>query len=309
LREKHPEAEEFAGAAAIKGIAAHLVIESWYMNGKPAFDGDVLRTIFEDAWKEAKGEKDLPIRLPHKYNDDEEAYFEEALDDIFVMMNGYVETELAHRLTPIGMEMSWDATVGKYLFEGRVDMIATDNQTGALALVDFKTGKAQMPSEFTFRHGNQFTIYSYAMKHGTFTDRYGEIVNLPGDLPDDIYRVQFDDFKVYSKLTHTNVGPKMAVERVMWAKENGYFDAEKNRLSIPKGARKGPGWYRTERNERDIEYAVQDLARICGQIRMNVFPRKISDQNCTTCPVQRLCEAELNGEAEMLDILEKASQQ
>jgi len=247
--------QEYRSGAAIVGSAAHKVIEKIHSEGLQE-EKKIGFALLEALEVEEKVD-DVPVF----WKDGEK---ETRLDEAKEALVNYAAKPFNQQANVLLGEASFEVNIGRYPFTGTVDQVRVLNEK--LILVDFKLSDMR-PSEEFLRRSYQFSIYSYALAYGIFTDSgNGHQISFPKP-PDEIWLYHLKDHCLYKR-------------------SSKYGQA---------GSEKGPAVYKTCRTMKDLEYLEKDIARICGSIRRNIFFRNPSlIGSCNGfCRFQAVCLGEM----------------
>ena len=192
---------------------------------------------------------------------------------------------------PFKLELVRDGKV--YFLTGTLDL-AYETHGETLVLVDWKTGE-QLMVQIVLDHGYQFGIYAEALARGVFYPGEEREVVI-GRYPDAIYVGHLRDFVPYEKLTDK------APTRPEQLEHFGLQPGQK--VKVPKGEEKGPGWYRANRTEADRARLIHSVHTIVGTVRLGRFVEHI-DEGCGFCPFRARCltdgHAPMGNEKKALD--------
>jgi hypothetical protein len=176
---------------------------------------------------------------------------------------------------PFKLALERDGKV--YHLTGTLDL-AYETHDGKLVLVDWKTGE-QLMVQVILDHGYQFGIYAEALARGVFyPGEYREVVI--GRYPDEIYVGHLRDFVPYEKLTDKAPTRREQLEH--------FGISEGQKVKVPKGQERGPGWYRANRTEADRARLIHSVHTIVGTVRLGRFVEHI-DEGCAFCPHRAKC--------------------
>lgn len=227
---------ESRSGAAVVGIGAHKVIERIHSKGLTE-EKEIGFALLNAIEAEEHAEE-----TPVFWKDGEK---ESRFDEAHVALTNYAAKPFNREAEVLLSEASFEVDIGRYPFTGTIDQVRVVKDK--LILVDFKLSDMR-PSEEFLRRSYQFSIYAYAVAYGIFTDaENGGQVSFP-KAPDNIWLYHLKDHCVY-KRAYNGKQP---------------------------GDEKGAAIYKTQRTRRDLDYLEQDIARICGSIRRNIFFRNPS---------------------------------
>ena len=246
---------EYRSGAMIVGSATHAVIEK--IHAERMEDEQVIGSALWNAIEAEERAENVPVFWK---DGEKENRFTEALKTL----TGYVAKPVNREAEILLSEGSFEVSIGRYPFTGTVDQVRWYGDK--LILVEFKLSSMR-PSEEFLRRSYQLSVYAYALVYGIFRNSKSAKPFSFDRSPDEIWLYHLKDHCVYKRTSGNN----------------------------KKGTEKGPAVYKTYRTEQDLVYLKEDLARICGSIRRNIFFRNPSLYGSCTgfCHYQAVCLGEM----------------
>jgi len=145
---------EQRSSGLIRGSALHAAVHTIHRESLFKDSVDVLRQKWDEAVAE---EPEVPI------SDEDKLEGQKA--DAEEIIQGYASKKYNRDADVVLSEARFTVDIGKHKFTGTIDQIRRKN--GALQLLDFKSDLA-VPEDSYLANDYQFSIYSYAMRHGEF---------------------------------------------------------------------------------------------------------------------------------------------